>query len=673
MTSGPLLRHAGRTLHPVLGLATLGGVVEIAPGVTVGERFLLERKLGSGGFAIVWLARDLQNGGRPVALKILHPQGRAQQWTRDRFEREVDLLSRLDHPAIVRALWWQLEGESPILAMEFVPEATLHERLVERSMASRPWSVREAAALTRPLVEALEYAHGRGIIHRDLKPRNIMVGESGPQTLRLLDFGIARLVGRDQSDATTIGRVLGSLLYMAPEQLRGMEVDARVDVFAFGCILFELLTLAHPWARDFEDAPLRISPAPVRSDASNNYAAILERITRGPRPALSILRPELPVAVDALIARMLATSPAERFSSVRAAHDALLDLGATPDATVRNLAAHPSREESHASAGGPGVMATVVRALRRRQAAEGRHALAGLVVLAVLLLAAAVGVVFLRRPAQPASNSATPAHLAPLPALNLLPSPPLASATGSASQTRAEGDHSDPELPTEGPTPPQDRGSTQTRRRTPRAEPAPPGSTEPTRPTQPPSTTGSRRNERARSNLGVLIERFRSGDSSAGAEFYGAAKRFVSRMPDSPQRTSLTSLLRRMRLAESWSLEDLERVAAAIEQARAELDAETRVDRTAPPKGSREVAKGAAHPTGHPRDPIDTYRRRLEALEKKPDRDGLLGLIADLRQHIAVSRSKDAAKLDAVLDSARLTLHTDQVRRVIDALSEERP
>ncbi|MCC7384534.1 MAG: protein kinase [Deltaproteobacteria bacterium] len=305
--------------------------MKLAAGVIVHERFVLREKLGAGGFATVWSAADLLRGGELVALKVLHPLGVARAWTAQRFDQEVAILATLDHPGIVRALWWQLEGDQPMLAMELVSGTTLDQELRHRSRSQRGLSDREVCAIVRSLVAPLSYSHAQGVIHRDLKPRNVMLSDDPRALIKVLDFGVAKLVGRDASDATTQGRVLGSVLYLAPEQIQGGEVDQRTDVFGLGCLVYELLTLSYAWARDAAGAPLRISDEAVRSSAENSVATLMERIARGPRPLVSPIRRGATERLDRVISSALAADPRERFSEVVAFERALAGaLGVAP-------------------------------------------------------------------------------------------------------------------------------------------------------------------------------------------------------------------------------------------------------------------------------------------------------------------------------------------------------
>jgi serine/threonine-protein kinase len=204
--------------------------------------------LGAGGMGEVYRARDSKLE-RDVAIKILPSHFTADPERRSRFAREARLLATLNHPHI-GAIYGLEESDSvSALVLELVEGPTLADRLVRG-----PLTIAEALAIARQIGEALEAAHRRDIVHRDLKPANVVVqGSTAASDLRVkvLDFGLAKTVAfTEAADATerhsvhltTEGRVLGTPAYMSPEQTRGQAVDKRADIWAFGCVLFEMLT-----------------------------------------------------------------------------------------------------------------------------------------------------------------------------------------------------------------------------------------------------------------------------------------------------------------------------------------------------------------------------------------------------------------------------------------------
>ena len=210
-------------------------------------QFAIVGPIGSGAMGDVYRARDTRLG-RDVALKILPAAFAQDQDRRVRFEREARLLAALHHPHIATIFGVEDAGGSAALVMELVEGPTLAERLDGQKAKGKGLSLSEALAIARQLAEALDAAHEKGIIHRDLKPANIKVTPDG--VVKVLDFGLAMVAqgsGLAANDETmplvsTAGSIVGTAAYMSPEQARGQAVDRRTDIWAFGCVLFEMLT-----------------------------------------------------------------------------------------------------------------------------------------------------------------------------------------------------------------------------------------------------------------------------------------------------------------------------------------------------------------------------------------------------------------------------------------------
>jgi tetratricopeptide (TPR) repeat protein len=201
------------------------------------DRFELQRQIGSGGMATIYRAVDRETGG-VVALKILH--GRSSEQT-ERFRQEAEVLAELTHPAVVRYI---AHGTTPLdehyLAMEWLEGETLDDRLARGAL-----TIGESVDLGRRIADVLASAHRRGIVHRDIKPSNLFLVNCSLAELKVLDFGLARRV-LDPKRLTQAGGIMGTPMYMAPEQARGDAlIDPRADVFSLGCVLFECLT-GHP-------------------------------------------------------------------------------------------------------------------------------------------------------------------------------------------------------------------------------------------------------------------------------------------------------------------------------------------------------------------------------------------------------------------------------------------
>src|SRR5262245_57292953 len=285
----------------------------LAAGTLLGPYEVVE-PLGAGGMGEVYRARDARLG-RDVAIKVLASSLTGNAAGRARFEREARTVSSLNHPHICVLHDVGRAGEVDFLVMELVKGETLAQRLQKG-----PLPVAEVLKLGAQIADALDRAHRAGVIHRDLKPGNIMVTRAGA---KLMDFGLARATGlagpgsgetsaagRTQSPTiaqplTAEGTIVGTFQYMAPEQLEGREADARSDLWALGCVLYEMAT----GARAFEG----------RSQASL-IAAIMHTEPR----AVSQISPLAPPALDRLVVACLAKDPAERIQS---AHDVKLQLG----------------------------------------------------------------------------------------------------------------------------------------------------------------------------------------------------------------------------------------------------------------------------------------------------------------------------------------------------------
>jgi hypothetical protein len=274
------------------------------------------RPLGSGGSGSVWLARD-ERGGREVALKVVRREGKAGS----RAEREVEAATRLRHPHCLRALALDRDDGHVYVTYEYVRGRTLRDALIAGGLDDA--AVVEAAA---QILEGLAHAHGKKIVHRDVKPANVMLAEGDDVSVRLLDFGLARVEEADT--LTAAGDVPGTLAYVSPERLDGSPGTGAADVWAVGVVLREGLTGYHPFA----------GPSPVET---------ARRIRAGAQP-LARARPDLPTELCALVDRMLDLDPRRRPAARRlptALRDAYAEPGRRPRAatslgTLRERALH---------------------------------------------------------------------------------------------------------------------------------------------------------------------------------------------------------------------------------------------------------------------------------------------------------------------------------------------
>ena len=251
------------------------------------DRYRIERELGRGGMATVYLAHDLRHD-RPVALKVLHPD-LASTLGPDRFQREIRLAARLQHPHILGVHDSGETGGFLWFTMPFVEGESLRSRLARE----RQLPLEEAVRISREAADALEYAHQHGIVHRDIKPENILLS-SGHALVA--DFGIARALSEDPAGLTGTGMIVGTPSYMSPEQASGeRKLDGRTDVYALGCVLYEMLAGEPPFT------------------GPTAQAVISRALTDSPRP-LHGVRQTIPSALDLVVAKAMAKIPADRYS-----------------------------------------------------------------------------------------------------------------------------------------------------------------------------------------------------------------------------------------------------------------------------------------------------------------------------------------------------------------------
>ena len=302
--------------------AQLGGPLA---GLAAGSRvagYLLEKLVGVGGMAAVYRARD-ERLGRVVALKLLA----GDEVVRKRFVREARAVAAVDHPHII-PVYEAGEAESVLfIAMRFVAGDDLRV-IVGREGALRP---RRAAAFISPVASALDAAHAAGLVHRDVKPANMLVdvGPGRPEHVYLSDFGVARGI-LSSSGLTGVGQFLGTPDYAAPEQINGRDVDGRADQYALACVAYTLLSGSVLFRREVPMAVL--------------YAHLSV-----PPPRLTAVRPELPGAVNEVLARALSKEPDDRYDSCGDFADALREaLGLEPYDPSRSAGGGPPAAQTAA-------------------------------------------------------------------------------------------------------------------------------------------------------------------------------------------------------------------------------------------------------------------------------------------------------------------------------------
>ncbi len=286
-------------------------------GQTLGSRYQIQSLIGQGGMASVYKAYD-PNLRRAVAIKVIHPHLSNNQEFFRRFEEEATAVAHLRHPNIVQMYDFNHDGDLYYMVMEFVVGETLQTRLKRLNSSKRRLSVREVISFTADICDAAYYAHQRGMIHRDIKPANIMLDVDGKAIL--MDFGIARMVGASQHTAT--GAVLGTAMYMSPEQIQGLHTDARADIYSIGITLFEMLSGKPPFEAD-------------------SAMTLMMMHLNDPIPDLNELKPPTPPELVAITTKALAKNRDERYQTASDMANALRKLQDQPQKTPL-IVAQPS-------------------------------------------------------------------------------------------------------------------------------------------------------------------------------------------------------------------------------------------------------------------------------------------------------------------------------------------
>jgi serine/threonine protein kinase len=278
-------------------------------GQILGGRYQIQSLVGQGGMASVYKAYD-PNLHRAVAIKVIHSHLSNNPEFFRRFEEEATAVAHLRHPNIVQMYDFNHDGDMYYMVMEFVMGETLQTRLKRLNASKRRLSVKEAISFTAEICDAAYYAHQRGLIHRDIKPANIMLDVNGRAIL--MDFGIARIVGGSQHTAT--GAVLGTAMYMSPEQIQGLQTDARADIYSIGVTLFEMLSGKPPFEAD-------------------SAMTLMMMHLNDPVPDLHELFPDTPPELVAITNKALAKNRNERYQSASEMATALRKLLEQPQKT----------------------------------------------------------------------------------------------------------------------------------------------------------------------------------------------------------------------------------------------------------------------------------------------------------------------------------------------------
>jgi eukaryotic-like serine/threonine-protein kinase len=409
-------------------------VIAIQEGVVIAGKYRLERSLARGGMGAVWLGRHLELG-TSVAVKFIDAVHAASESARSRFKREAKAAAQLNTPHVVKVYDYGVEDGTPYLVMELLEGEDLGTRLKRAGRLS----LAATATLLTPVCKALHRAHEIGLVHRDLKPANIFIArQDDDEVVKVLDFGIAKWTDADDTGhATQPGSMLGSPLYMSPEQARSLkDLDHRSDLWSLGVVAFRAMTGRLP----FEGASL---------------PAVIMAICAEPIPLPSQFVPDLGPDVDGFFARALARDPAQRFQSAREFAVSLVALSGRSEVSGSSasfvslasteprsaLGSSPTLRDSSASrreAETPPLSATLSAPRRapRLWAALG----------AVLVALVAAGVGFFRSagtvstvplppsaeptPVPPASSPAVP--VPPLPEPEVVPSAAVSSSASGA-------------------------------------------------------------------------------------------------------------------------------------------------------------------------------------------------------------------------------------------------
>jgi len=276
----------GEALTPA-GVPTLSG---ISPGALMGQRFEILSVLGAGGMGVVYKARDRELDDL-VALKMLKRDLWGDPHQLERLKSELKLARRITHPNVLRTHdFGEIDG-LPYISMEYVRGVTLRYLLDQSGRL--PYSA--GLRLAKQLCAGLGAAHAVGVMHRDIKPENLILEPTG--NAKLMDFGIARPVRRIEAGQTEAGFIVGTPLYLSPEQLQGHEIDTRADIYSTGVVLYEMFTGVLPFT------------------APNAVEIMLKHLREPPEPPRTHW-PEIPPRLEAIVLRCLAKEPDARFRSV---------------------------------------------------------------------------------------------------------------------------------------------------------------------------------------------------------------------------------------------------------------------------------------------------------------------------------------------------------------------
>jgi len=305
-------------------------------GKKIGGRYQIEELLGQGGMSSVYKAFD-PNLQRMVAIKLVHPHLSNNQEFVRRFEVEATAVARLRHPNIIQVYDFNHDGNMYFMVLEFVPGETLQQRIKRLNTSGRQLPIEDALRYTIDICKAADYAHQRGMVHRDIKPANVMLDVNGNAIL--MDFGIARIMGGQQHTAT--GAVLGTALYMSPEQIQGLHPDARADIYSIGVMLFEAISGRPPFEAD-------------------SAMTLMMMHMKDPVPDIESLHPGIPHEIKAVMNRALEKDRANRYQSAG-------EMAAALQKVLDQMSVKPASEA-------PAASATIIETIDAREMEEATPA-----------------------------------------------------------------------------------------------------------------------------------------------------------------------------------------------------------------------------------------------------------------------------------------------------------
>ncbi|HZF37469.1 MAG TPA: serine/threonine-protein kinase, partial [Blastocatellia bacterium] len=303
-----------------------------APGGRLKGRYLIERELGRGGVGVVFLARDERLHGMPVVIKFLLDTAEQNKWLTGKFSQEAEALTRINHPGVVRVIDRDLSDDGrPFFVMEFIKGRLLRD--VMSRGTPKAMDLAYVAHLARQTGSALHAAHQQGVFHRDLKPENVMLEQlsGGDEQVKLIDFGIAKVVNPRAGNETEVAVVAGSRQYIAPEQLLSQTASPATDIYALAIIVYEMVTGRLPFNPQGETHFLVMQEL-MRLQRSESFVE--------PRA----LRPDLPEAAQILLLNALSFDPARRPQNARIFAEDLAQalMGKISAADTRATAVIPS-------------------------------------------------------------------------------------------------------------------------------------------------------------------------------------------------------------------------------------------------------------------------------------------------------------------------------------------